>query len=454
MNTKLGYNLYEGGERDKISFSDHIRRTQAPVLVIDSETRALELAEISPFVISRHPHIDYRRDEGIDVIYWFTPAEYVDTLLKKSPSRKTVKCVLNEPIPRSRDELVFLCNWLAEVGALLAEMGYRAVLGNFSVATEHWEDVKAGVFDHLIRAIHKYRNLLSYGAHNYTWGALPLGWGVWTWRNVDPRTAPDNPIANPNNWFGKEHIILKNTWHMGRHQWVTNIRAEQIVGESIPVDITEIGWAKVADISDQDPTFYPYMDSLYPASNNAEHGLNGPESLAHLWKDWWGGWSQAQAMHNQLEHTLRMYEPNNRYAFYFSMGTFTEYGQNSIGNEEFLRLRESMGVPIKDEPKPDTIPVRQYPSFHADDERWYSVALKAKSKKKANVRHLPTTVSPAISEIPHNTPREVFWLDEPYVDGAGHTWMPTKIVMQRHPEELGEVVICGWVRTDVVQVIE
>ncbi len=406
------------------------------------------LSAVVPNVIDRRIMLGHIHDEG-DLSTRYSPEEYVDALLSVCTDPNLVLHVNNEPNVGTLGEMMRLTTWLATVVEILCSQRYnrRVVVGNFPPASEEAEWIRQGAYDPLIHTLNRHRGRAWYGAHAYTPFLLPLSVGT------IGHDQADNPEAvHPSKWSRLDQLNLKATWHYPRFNWVVDVRARQLGYQPLPTVITEFGWAIMNDLP---ASLYAEMNSKFEASAGV-HGLDGPFSLKNYWREVLNT-DYINAMRLQLDWVISL----TRNYDHIKALCLWQYGDprddmNWAQDDEAVEMVIGLIDTVKavDDIDPVTLPVRQYPSFRADDERWYPVKLQAKSRKKANVCHLPTTTSTVISEIPNKDSREVFWLDEPYTDDAGYDWMPTLIKFTYHTDKEVSRELIGWIRSDVISVIE
>jgi hypothetical protein len=312
---------------------------------------------------------------------------------------------------------------------------------------------KEGVYDPLLRVIAKYPNRLWYGGHAYTWGALPLGAGNPTWRDVTP---DDLSALTPQRWANKSQINPLATWHIFRTNWVTNMRAEQIGLPPTPTVITEFGWGKMSDIRVGDPSFYTRMEARYPSSAGKD-GLDGAESLKNLYRAAYPNWTHAQAMTEQMKWAEYHYPSNVEALLIFAYGTFADYGQDYANNKEFhARLEEAFGktnppiIPPTPTPAPPPKPAG-VPIISATDPRWQTASAHPSSAsplvRYINIRHRPNSQSARVTTIPRKGKRVMYIKFETYADADGYLWRPVRVIAGAH-------WVQGWVRSDVIRITQ
>lgn len=427
--SRIGFNALETGINNKPYFVDLTARLRSSwTLVINDDTLAQQTIITGANVIHRLTHMDGRRDEGNvwrDDSAWVAPSRYVESLIRNSRAKNTVKYVLNEPNVAKADEMRALCDWLVEVGALLHAKGYRAVLGNFPPANERLDWAEAGVYDKLIRFIAETAGMY-YGGHAYTWGALPLGVGFTSWVDVTPYNVS---AMHPGRWASASQINPRTTWHIFRTNWVTNLRAEQLGFKPIPTVITEFGWGKMSDIP-QD--FYRVMEAHYTATAG-QNGLDGAESLKNLYRAIYPQWTHGQAMAEQIKWADNIYPPNVEGILIFAYGSFGDFGQDYAGNTEFHeRLVSGFGGGTS--LPPPTKPVAP--------QRWQSARLSPKGTLWVNLRRTADITASIVTRVYRNTSVLIG------VDGAipdrhdkSKVWLSVRIGSRS-----------GYIRQDVVNV--
>lgn len=150
----------------------------------------------------------------------------------------------NEPATRGNtSQFVAWCVRLADLGK---QAGIRFAIAEIATAKSVWHDeVIAGVWDDLIRAMDKYRGFHIFTIHEYTTGILPAC------LLPDYPLNLDNPDALKQSLWQNSKINLstiEGNYHIGRGALISNVRAKEIGIEPIPFVVTECAFDWMADV--------------------------------------------------------------------------------------------------------------------------------------------------------------------------------------------------------------
>lgn len=327
---------------------DFVARYTPPVfLVMDNDPLCVQLCDLSLDTLVIH-----RRYDGGDYLWWYpgsthykSPAEAVDHATNYGQVDKRVAVqILNEPAAYGAD-IDTLCQWLIDVGHILTERGYRGVLWNVGAAIYPPEVIESGRFDAFLRYMaqeaQKPRGHLL-GYHEYTFGFLPFGAGLYTidelrqpeklqppWKTIGDmnafaaygmsvaytaRTGPDivwpysyedrenKPYAN---WWlfegDKAQTVYPGWWHILRYRWFELYAESKGIGKA-QIVISEGLHDRMPDLGPSG--IIEELEAKYGIPLNAKgqpyQGLRGPCTLENLWRDWWPHWTFEQAAYEQF----------------------------------------------------------------------------------------------------------------------------------------------------------
>lgn len=148
--------------------------------------------------------------------------------------------------PTTRGNTPAFIRWCVRLADLGHEAGIRFAIAEIATAKSVWHDeVIAGVWDSLIRAMDKYRGFHIFTIHEYTTGLLPAC------LLPDYPLNLDNPdVLKQSNWSNAKINLdsIEGNYHIGRGALVSHVRAKQIGIEPIPFVVTECAFDWMADV--------------------------------------------------------------------------------------------------------------------------------------------------------------------------------------------------------------
>lgn len=264
------------------------------------------------------------------------PMDYVNDLIDGLDPRIWVY-VLNEPSAHG-DDLPLMLNWLINVGEILEAKGYRACLGNLGAAVWTEQEVESGLFDtYLGRLADWSEREVHYGGwHEYTGILLPFGVGFWPTEYllngelIQPDTWPKDLPIEKVPVFNEDGLILRmempHYYHLLRSSWF-DIRAESVGLGTHKKFITEFGWDRMPDLTQQMPNIYTELEQMYGIPNNVKNEryatMRGPLTLRNVWAGQFPDMSFETIMDRQLTWVEEIY-PKNYMGFHIFTWSYLE----------------------------------------------------------------------------------------------------------------------------------
>jgi len=318
-----------------------------------------------------------------------TPEAYADAITHNGTiSRAVWLYVLNEP-DTSIHRLPILLNWLCDVGDILAERGYHAILGNIGSATVQPETIEAGVFDRYLRKLGEWSETGQHygGWHEYTGILLPNGAGYWRpgKLNEDSHDAIQIehwPEIDSDDILAVRYGVLYDAqlnvppepdhyWHLLRSEWF-NLRAEKIGATRHKIVCTEFGWDRMPDMTAGDNHIYRQLELRYGAHDHFE--LRGMRTLKNVWANYFPDWSFDRAAYEQLMWAERNYPDNyiglDCFAWTFDGHLDKEQNWQALGYN-MGDMPELQSLLLQTPPDPEPIPEPIIPTMPA----WMAIAL-------------------------------------------------------------------------------
>lgn len=347
MATRISYNVNGQQIIDPNRYLNFIKEAQpTTVLVMDSPDMAIQTYEAG----GGKTKVVHRFYNENDHLYWLwtSPSDFVATHTGWGHP-EIYRYVLNEP---SFDDSTLggLLDWLIQVAYKMKEAGYRAVLGNFSVACYEPRHIGSGVFDKFLKMMDDLRDWHYFGIHEYTGILLPYGVGYWPVSYL-----LDKILVQPERWPAKKDVPfsrwgndLPPYWHLCRSAWF-NIRCDELKIRRPNFWMTEFGWDDMPDMHSLQPDVYTELRNRYgvPSPFISLRCIN---TLQPIWEDYFKDWSYQRTGFEQLKWAEQLYPEN-----YIGFNLFTlsnDWGWKNQYGCDFAELYELQELIIADSKKP------------------------------------------------------------------------------------------------------
>lgn len=193
----------------------------------------------------------------------------------------------NEPSTAGKTkEFVAWCVELADLGY---KHGIRFAIAEIASAKSiNHDEIKSGVWDDLINAMHVYRDFHIFTFHEYTTGILPA-----TLLPNYPLSLNQPDALHHDNWkHAKLNLFtIEGNWHLGRGALITHVRAKQLGLEPLPFVITESAFDWMSDVIESDDkaveaqrkaVVEPLRNAFKSAGHDALRGSTGHQ----MYHDW------------------------------------------------------------------------------------------------------------------------------------------------------------------------
>jgi hypothetical protein len=303
LGRRISYNVNGGAVPDVVYLRDHLQRLcPSTVLVMDSLSLAsdlyYDLRSCNTLVI----HRNYSTLEGDEWVYR-SPANFVQSWVAESRPH-LIRYTTNEPSFGGQFSTASFVAHTVETMRLARMTGITLVVGNFGVGIVRPEDIDAGVYDPLIRALADYDHYL--GLHEYSCCVLAFGVGQWPVSRL-----LDRNLVGLDSWPTAAQLPTRRTlvdgisqlpsyWYLRRGDWFL-LRADAIGVERPQIILTEFGWDGLGNIKSQiEPLRRFGIDRYF-------RDMRGVNTYVNLWSWYWPDWSFSQAACAQLRWAELIY---------------------------------------------------------------------------------------------------------------------------------------------------
>lgn len=311
--SRISYNINGEAIPDRVYLTGHLQRLcPTTVLCMNCMAYAVELERLLRPCGTLVAHRTYSYYEGDEWVVR-SPQAIVNAWIAEGHP-EIIRYSVNEPSYGGNHSIQSFVASQVELMRLARAAGFTVIVGNNAVGSWRWEDIAAGYYDPILRALELYGHFL--GLHEYTQTVLAFGVSQW------PREyLLDRNRVQPADWPTMAQVpvamqfdpVIRDMnypryYHLRRGDWFL-LRADEI-GISRPrIWLTEFAWDSLADIK---PTLEPLRQPFCVMAGTRPKYLcdfRGGNTYTRLWAWYWPNWSFAQAACEQLKWADSIYPP-------------------------------------------------------------------------------------------------------------------------------------------------
>lgn len=299
---RISYNINGEAIPDRAYLKAHLQRLcPSTVLIMNGMAFAVELERDLRSCGTLVAHRTYSYYEGDEWIVR-SPRQIVDAWIAEGHP-EIIRYTANEPSYGGNHSIQSYVAAMVETMQLARQAGITVIVGNNAVGSWRFEDIAAGHYDPMLRAIARHGHYL--GLHEYTQTVLPFGVSQWPREYLLDRNRVQSAnwptlaqLPTAMQFDPVIHDMACPRYYHFRRGDCFLLRADAIGVARPRIWLTEWGWDSLADIkSSIEPLRNPFC------VRNAKYlcDLRGVNTYENLWGWYYPNWTFAQAMCEQIK---------------------------------------------------------------------------------------------------------------------------------------------------------